>query len=705
MLGSYGPGWEADWGTFETFTSEGKTALQACCNCGGGIVPTTCTDFANWTDTDGDTCQKYTESAWCNSTGGFGPGWGEEWGTFESRTVSGKGTPAQACCHCGGGSDPSVALASVAGAATPSTELTPPPSATLLERKTWSGCACKKQWSEHDLSCEHTCCNPDKDPLGDWCIVEDVACEEQGWGYCRPPGVIAKACVDEPKGWRDKEGEDCGIYGMDGFCTITGGYGIGWEEALGNFSAFAVDGRSAAEACCNCGGGKLPERCTDVAEWADVDGDTCQSYIEHAWCNQIGGYAIGWGAEWGTFESHSVKSKGSASAACCACGGGKSLDAITPSLVTTSGSATAADNDDDDDDEDDKRPNSPPPALPTSGDTIQVLRKTWNGCACKPTWVDEGDSVTCTTTCCNPDKDPVGEWCMVEDKDCEDQVRGYCRPPGVVSRACRDEPRGWRDSDAEDCGTYGSEGFCTVLGGYGVGWDASWGAFEAFKAAGTTATAACCNCGGGKLPSGCVDTAHWADDDGDTCQSYVESRWCNSTGGQGPGWGKDWDPYGRGSKGPASVACCGCGGGSDGATAAQQGGLTGDDDVQAVVNEDKDGDRSEDKPAPAPAPRQPGSFQQFAAEGPASRPSHGAEAPAPIGRTAPTPSPPAREAKEPDGGGGGSFVFIAVIALLCLGGGGGFFYLRWKNNQGSGCRNFDNGGRNQSYGKKYYDGL
>ncbi|CAJ1370903.1 unnamed protein product [Effrenium voratum] len=34
----------------------------------------------------------------------------------------------------------------------------------------------------------------------------------------------------------------------------------------------------------------------------------------------------------------------------------------------------------------------------------------------------------CTSSCCNPDDDPFGEWCMVEGRACSGKTRGYCYP-------------------------------------------------------------------------------------------------------------------------------------------------------------------------------------------------------------------------------------------------------------------------------------
>lgn len=104
--GSYGKNWKAEWGKFKDYQTGERTAIDACCGCGGGKTApgavSQCVDKAGWQDASGDTCIEYAEKAWCNSTGGYGPGWHADWGKFE-RYATQFSAPA-ACCACGGGS-------------------------------------------------------------------------------------------------------------------------------------------------------------------------------------------------------------------------------------------------------------------------------------------------------------------------------------------------------------------------------------------------------------------------------------------------------------------------------------------------------------------------------------------------------------------------------------------------------------------------
>jgi len=69
--GEMGEGWSNDWGDFESFTRDGFDASDACCACGGGSYSNQgfnglwCTDRDEWTDTDGDGCQSYSNNNWC----------------------------------------------------------------------------------------------------------------------------------------------------------------------------------------------------------------------------------------------------------------------------------------------------------------------------------------------------------------------------------------------------------------------------------------------------------------------------------------------------------------------------------------------------------------------------------------------------------------------------------------------------------------
>merc|ERR1712151_443499 len=129
-------------------------------------------------------------------------------------------------------------------------------------------CRCLKDWEEEGVGpkCENYCCNPDADPDGEWCFVEDHTCEDSDWGYCEPATAssdagkdvsVASACVSSPS-WADIEGDDCATYAAQLWCTKDARPGVGWHSEWGTLNDFKADEMSALEACCACGGGTTP---------------------------------------------------------------------------------------------------------------------------------------------------------------------------------------------------------------------------------------------------------------------------------------------------------------------------------------------------------------------------------------------------------------------------------------------------------------
>jgi len=64
--------------------------------------------------------------------------------------------------------------------------------------------------------------------------------------------------MDLPADWTDADGYSCLSYTQENWCTVNGEYGSNWNETdYGAFSDYAVDGVSALDACCGCGGGSV----------------------------------------------------------------------------------------------------------------------------------------------------------------------------------------------------------------------------------------------------------------------------------------------------------------------------------------------------------------------------------------------------------------------------------------------------------------
>lgn len=405
------------------------------------------------------------------------------------------------------------------------------------------------------MKCDNFCCNPDADPDGPWCMVEDPLCEDSDWGHCVPnnaPQVApAAGCADVAE-WHDTDGDGCDVYDSSRFCTQSGGVGPGWNIDWGNPIAFAANGYSAFTACCGCGGGISRSAsvvasgptagvrytyagCKCALNWEeeyfkcegvccnpfdDAAGDWC--VVEDQSCEQSSwGYCRGDGANPDALLASSVASSRhghctdtegwedndgegceeyAAFAFCSDVGGyglGWNLDWGSFASFAADGVGGA-----------DKH------CCACGGGVHDALaeqvasysekaRTTWSGCECKETW--KSVNKQCDDYCCNPDDDILGVWCKVKDPNCEDADWGYCQTSGLGAALrpmqdaghCRDVP-GWTDADSDGCEVYALSNWCTPNQGTGNGWHDEWGKLGTFKDLGYSALTACCACGGGQ---------------------------------------------------------------------------------------------------------------------------------------------------------------------------------------------------------------
>ncbi|CAK0900181.1 unnamed protein product [Prorocentrum cordatum] len=477
-----------------------------------------CTDYPpDWTDKDGDDCWAYEFNEFCTASGGYGEDWDKDWGTFQSFSNNGYDA-STACCSCGGGSD------------------------------TFQG--------YNDNQCADT------------------------------------------EGWVDKDGDGCAAYSEHFLCTATGQPGVGWHEEWGTLSDFKAGGKSGLEACCACGGGSkgtytgtqyAPTPNGDIAgvqvpndvAWTVASGpctkDSSDCILSPNYPQTYGTAekcvigvnvdkisfvsAVEFDTEWGydTLQVNGQTYSGSMGPSFV-----KPLGAIVWSsdagaartgwrlcpqgVAVMSGSVPSQE------------------ATPTP----PAARYTWSDCICKASWQESGK--TCSQGCCNFEDDPGGDYCYVEDPQCESFAWGHCRPESMTSPGCTDYPPDWTDKDGDDCYAYEFNEFCTASGGYGEDWDKDWGTFQSFSNNGYDASTACCSCGGGSdtfqgyNDNQCADTEGWVDKDGDGCTTYSEHFFCTTAGEMGVGWHEEWGTLSDFKAGGKSSleACCACGGGSKG---------------------------------------------------------------------------------------------------------------------------------------------
>ncbi|KAK3236617.1 hypothetical protein CYMTET_53250, partial [Cymbomonas tetramitiformis] len=128
----------------------------------------------------------------------------------------------------------------------------------LEDEASWGCCKdrgkraqCPSNWGQMcavDYSCggaSDYCCEVDCDPLP----------ERPCFAGCTD---AAKDSDDseEPALWSDSELETCEDYFVYEYCNGTDGYGPGWaDRKSGTFETYVVDGMTAQDACCACGGG------------------------------------------------------------------------------------------------------------------------------------------------------------------------------------------------------------------------------------------------------------------------------------------------------------------------------------------------------------------------------------------------------------------------------------------------------------------
>jgi hypothetical protein len=269
----------------------GVSALDACCHCGGGTGGPMCADMTAWTDAEGKSCNHYEETAQCKD------GYPEETHS-DLKALAVDGTSAlEACCACGGG---------VGG----------------------QRCHSNHVWKyTDDQGHDYTCDDYDTN----WCkggealhhfaeYTKDAVEIATGHGWvsaldacCQCGGGIGVERCENDHAWRDKSGFDCDKY-RD---TCSAGFPL---HVVANYYAEAdANGKSALEACCKCGGGAGGPRCLDStingATWVDDDGYGCHDY--ESVC--IAGAPNKPPSE---FTSYATKTGISALDACCRCGGG-----------------------------------------------------------------------------------------------------------------------------------------------------------------------------------------------------------------------------------------------------------------------------------------------------------------------------------------------------------------------------------------------
>merc|ERR1719237_1961664 len=98
-------------------------------------------------------------------------------------------------------------------------------------------------------------------------------------------------------------------------------------------------------------------------------------------------------------------------------------------------------------------------------------------------------------------------------------------PTPAPTPGCDDKPADWKSTAGSTCADYVSKAWCTSDGGYGSGWDKSTdGSFDDWAVNGVAATVACCGCGGGSTVTG-RQACQGHSYDKATCEAVGCCRW------------------------------------------------------------------------------------------------------------------------------------------------------------------------------------
>ena len=645
--GTFGLGWDVDWGPFSLYVSvdNGLSATDACCACGAGTQvviadmvasnPATaaCANTPGWTNVDGESCETYQLYEYCNPDGSPGAGWSPEWESLASYDGDGAVPATEACCICGGGNPEEPSLVTRVAetptadiVTTAQADMTPTPIITTLEPVTHASRRCVNTpvaWTDdigdncYTYSVAEYCVagaaglgwDASWGAIGDYTSTDTGtssidACCECGGGRLQiteEAAVEAAAtCLDYPTNWLSTDSETCAQYREGAFCNGDGTPGPGWNEAWGNISSFAsLDGRSAIDVCCVCGGGRdrgantltlapsdhhteattlgattlapsdrVPMSvCLDrPVGWVDGTGDSCDTYTRFEYCTLGGEAGDGWFSDWGPLSDFAGTGHLASTAACCGCGGGNwvDFDLVVSSHPSQRGCKDQAGWQTDDGEGCDeylvyKYCN-------IDGSPAAGWSSTWGELI---DYVDSQGATALDACCVCGGGNPVA---------IEDQTSTSEPAPALV---CLNTPIDWKDGYGDTCAVFEEAGFCTATGEAGVGWDPDWGDIDAhISTAGVSPATACCACGGGRVVAtgdtarardNCYDRltngANWTNQEGEGCAAYQVWDYCTPFGEQGAGWDASWGlatEYSSTDGTTAFAACCFCGGGDDG---------------------------------------------------------------------------------------------------------------------------------------------
>lgn len=527
----------------------------------------------DWADKSGERCDVYADLRYCSLDGTESLGWNSNWGFLTDYPDEHGILATFACCACGGGVTVDItdimsntpALASCQDFPGWIDNLGDTCATYLIQQYcTANGSTSDGWYAEWGEISEYK--------SADGLTALDACCACGGGTKSLTTLTPLDECSDVPRDWRTVGDQlSCKDFEERTLCTAAGGIGRGWNYSWGGdlTDKVSIDGLSAAEVCCACGGPKnrsqVPQQgtCRNAPfDWQDQAGDSCSDYRRNEFCIESGEVGPGWSAAWGGINQYRSGDDIPATLACCTCGGGETVtdeelaaeynNIIAPGCVDRSNWTN------------------------TRGDNCYdyFINGYCNGTA-KP-GIGWSDSFGPIELYADLSGTTALDACCICGGGGNHAAPEPISPPIIM---CMDLPFMWKDSGGDTCAVYETYAYCTKDGEEGDGWEFdNWGPLDATRGTnGVLAGDACCACGGGRMIDiaavvaedqshyeTCTDVDGWSTLLNETCTTYQAFQFCSNNGSSGPGWDSIWGrmtAYTSSTGLSAVDACCYCGGG------------------------------------------------------------------------------------------------------------------------------------------------
>ncbi|CAJ1414464.1 unnamed protein product [Effrenium voratum] len=263
---------------------------------------------------------------------------------------------------------------------------------------THDGCLCRESWTYEGSVCEEWCCNPDGDSGGPWCFVENSTCEGYVWGYCSEVTSTTSRTTATSTSGTNTTSTTATITST----TVT--FTTSATSTTTIATATSTSTRSVTSSV-TATTSSTSGSSTSISSTASATSTTGATSTLSATDTMATSTSVSANASMSTTTSTTCFATSTST--------GTNRSEVTTATATTSFyiSTTSTNS-----------ISTTTRILATSPQSMYTV----GGCLCRESWSYLGKE--CTSSCCNPDDDPFGEWCMVEGRACSGKTRGYCYP-------------------------------------------------------------------------------------------------------------------------------------------------------------------------------------------------------------------------------------------------------------------------------------